>query len=256
MPRRSSPAGFDQRWGHCLGRRAVKAAGSSPGETVAGRTRNRLGRVEDMKDGARRRGKLARENTPSALAKLAFPASERIASVPDFPFVGLWTIIRAFRKVPHGTQFPPLKHMTRCVAVEVALEENLKAFIGHRNDEPPIAADQPAQDGIGLIPVNVLQHLAAQDRVVFGDALRIQRPEIGGYMAYCRRGELAREQIQGFAHVTGVHQARRDEPEMGAYLQYGTTVVVAPDEIELLPLLDDALVGIVAMPFRPSRQIV
>src|SRR5260370_23618190 len=257
MPRRSSPAGFDQRWGHCLGRRAVKAAGSSPGETVAGRTRNLIGRVKDMNDRARRRGSLPRENPPSALAQFAFPASERIAAVPDLPFVGLWTIIiRAFRKVPHGTQFTPLKHMTRCVAVEVALEENLKAFVGHGNDEPPIAADELAQDGIGLIPVKVLQHLAAQDRVVFGDDLRIQRPEIGGYMAYCRRGELAREQIQGFDHVTGVHQARRDEPEMGAYLQYGTTVVVAPDEIELLPLLDDALVGIVAMPFRPSRQIV
>src|SRR5258708_12343147 len=257
MPRRCSPAGFDQRWGHCLGRRAVKAAGSSPGEDDAGRTRNVIGRVEDVEGGGGRRGKRQRENSASGFGEFVFPASEGIAAVPDLPFVGLWTIIiRVFRKVPHGTQFPPLKHMTRCVAVEVALEENLKAFIGYRDDEPPITADQPAQDGIGLIPVNVLQHLAAQDRVVFGDDLRIQRPEIGGYMAYCRRGELAREQIQGFDHVTGVHQARRDEPEMGAYLQYGTTVVVAPDEIELLPLLDDALVGIVAMPFRPSRQIV
>src|SRR5260370_40399043 len=181
MPRRSSPAGFDQRWGHCLGRRAVKAAGSSPGETVAGRTRNLIGRVKDMKDRARRRGKLPRENTPSALAQFAFPASERIAAVPDFPFVGLWTIIiRAFRKVPHGTQFPPLKHMTRCVAVEVALEENLKAFIGHRDDEPPITADQPAQDGIGLAPDSALQHPRAHAPVLYGVCVTIHPPVDAG----------------------------------------------------------------------------
>jgi hypothetical protein len=172
--------------------------------------------LQQMKYGAAVFRKLSRYNRPAALLKTPLPFAQRVVFVADFPLMSpRWFC---------GKLFSPQQFFHREIlpcgsSIEVYLRIYLKSHIRDRYDQIFSATVMKhRKDRADAFPLDMLERLAAQNRVVPRNFMTLQIAEVLLVVRDIRTSERPRPRIERVDVVTDIDEHAGNQPKRGPHL--------------------------------------
>ena len=112
---------------------------------------------------------------------------------------------------------------------------------------PSPALSERGKNGRDAVPFDVLEGLAAEDRVKSSDLSTSQTADVSHVVRNIGISEGARRPVEGVDIVPDVDEEAGDEPETGADLE-NFEAIDLPQQMNLRPLVDNSLSRVIFEP--------